>query len=291
MTFVTAEQAQQIRHLLQNCGQQAEQMAKEHFEVFQKGPDDYVTTIDAALDQQLSAAFSQLFPGDGVITEEDVQSRKNFLLGYPRLWCIDPLDGTEDFIHGRRDYAVMVGLLQDYRPVVGWVYAPAHQQLYYGGMDWGVFQASIDRPAQPIPLTKPAPPSSSFCPIVIGNRDRAKYGQAIAELIPAVQFHSLGSFGLKVMEVVLGHAGLYLYFNGRVKVWDTTGPLALAQAAGLVCCDLQGNSLSSSPKGVDIETLTHRQPIVIGWSHYVEPLLPLLEKAVDDRLEDLAGAV
>ncbi|WP_254721980.1 inositol monophosphatase family protein [Kovacikia minuta] len=158
---------------------------------------------------------------------------------------------------------------------------------YYGGLNWGLFQANADGLPSAITLSEPAPPTSGFCPIVIGNRDQAKFGEAIAHLIPAVNFYSLGSFGLKVMEVVLGRAGLYLYCNGRVKLWDTTGPLALAKAAGLVCCDLTGRPLSFAPADIDPETLAHKQAIVVGWSRYVELLLPKLEKAVamvEDRL-------
>ncbi len=264
-------------------------MSSGQFQVFEKGPHDYVTTIDAALDQQLSATFTDLFPGDGVITEEDVQSRKRFSAGHSRLWCIDPLDGTEDFILGNRDYAVMAGLLQDYQPVAGWVYAPAYDRIYFGGKDWGIFQSTADAPPEAILLRQPPAPSSDFCPVVIGNRDRANFGAAIAELIPEVQFYSLGSFGLKVMEVVLGRAGLYVYFNGRVKIWDTTGPLALARAAGLVCCDLYGQPLSSEPAAIDADTLAHKQTIVVGWPHYVDRFRSKLEKAVGGQLEDPAS--
>ncbi len=286
MPPIPSNLVQRIHQLIRHCGQQAEQMATQQFEVFEKGPDDYVTTIDAALDQMLSTGFRQFFPADGVITEEDVTSRSVFHEARSRLWCIDPLDGTEDFIQGKRDYAVMVGLLQDYQAIAGWVYAPAHDVLYYGGPDWGVFQVSADASPQLVSSSPPALPATGFCPIVIGNRDQANFGAAIAQLIPDAQFYSLGSFGLKVMEVVLGRAGLYLYCNGRVKLWDTTGPLALATAAGLTCCDLDGQPISFAPSAVDRDTLTHRQPIIVGWAHYIELLRPQLAKAVRGVLKE-----
>ena len=281
MNPISPELDQSIRQLLRSCGQYAEQMAASQFEVFEKGPDDYVTSIDAALDRKLSAAFTAMFPHDGVITEEDAESRKEFHFGANRLWCIDPIDGTEDFIHRKRDYAVMVGLLQNQQPLAGWLYAPAYDQLYYGGPEWGLFQATADAPPEALIVTEPAPPTAGFCPILIGHRDQAQFGRAIAQFIPEAQFYSLGSFGLKVVDVVLGRAGLYLYFNGRVKVWDTAGPLALAKAAGLVCCDLEGRSLSFSHDDVDGETLAHKQPILVGWSRYIELLRPKLKAAVE----------
>jgi len=280
MTPISPELDQQIRQVMRDCGKHAFQMAQSEFEISQKGPEDYVTSIDQALDRQLSAAFASLFPADGVITEENAQSRSQFDVGHARVWYIDPLDGTEDFIHGRPDYAVMVGLLQEQQPIAGWIYAPTSDRLYYGGQAWGLFQAIANDTPTPLPVAEPPPPTETFCPMIIGLRDQKTFGAAITHLIPAAQVYSLGSFGLKVMEVILGRAGLYVYLNGRVKLWDTVGPLALAKMAGLVCCDLEGRSLSFAPNDIDLASLAHKQAIVIGWPSYVEPLLPKLKQAV-----------
>jgi len=75
-----------------------------------------------------------------VISEENIASRTGFQGDYGRLWMIDPLDGTEAFIHGKAEYAVMVGLLQREQPIAGWVYAPVPDRMYYGGASWGLFQ-------------------------------------------------------------------------------------------------------------------------------------------------------
>jgi 3'(2'), 5'-bisphosphate nucleotidase len=280
MPPVSIDQIQKIHWLLRDCGQQAKQMAAESFQVFEKGRDDYVTSVDRALDDRLTSGFKALFPQAGIITEENVSSRSAFQSSYRHLWCIDPIDGTDDFIQGKQHYAVMVGLLEANQPTAGWIYAPAFDELYYGGWDWGLFQARGDRPAVPLIPTEPAPLSAQHCPILIGYKDRHRYGEAINHCIPEAQFSSVGSFGLKVMEVILGRAGLYIYLNGRVKLWDTTGPLALARAAGLICCDLAGNALQFTPDAVDVETLAHDQTIVIGWASYIMGLRSRLRQAV-----------
>jgi 3'(2'), 5'-bisphosphate nucleotidase len=115
---------------------------------------------------------------------------------------------------------------------------------------------------------------------MLGDRDQRNFGEAIAQLVPGVCYSSLGSFGLKVMEVIFGRAGLYLYLNGRVKLWDTAGPVALAKAAGLVCCDLEGKPLSFEPAALSSDTLIHKQPILIGWPSYVEALRSPICEAV-----------
>lgn len=270
----------EIQKTLFEAGEWAKAMARQPFEVEQKGPEDFVTAIDRTLDQRLAAQFQQWFPEDGIITEENAASVQLIEQDFARLWLIDPLDGTEDFIHGRPDYAIMAGLLIAGRPVAGWVMRPESGQLFYGGLDYGLFSAQgLNKPDPLVPIVTSGP-TADYCPVLLGARDQRQYGADILQAIPEAQFYTLGSFGLKVMDVILGKAGLYLYLNGRVKLWDTVGPLALALQAGLVCCDLEGQPLQFLAEAVDLTTLAHRQPIVIGWPRYVESLLPRLQQAL-----------
>lgn len=283
MSTLSKEQLEKVCWVLRTYGQQAKAIAAEPFQVFEKGIEDYVTTVDRWLDEQLTREFLAYFPDDGLITEENSQSRQQFSVGHARLWCVDPLDGTEDFIHRRLHYSVMAGLLEHGTPKAGWIYAPEFDQSYYGGQEYGLFFKDGDRPETALVPQEPPAPSADYCPILIGDKDRREYGAALSHAIQGAQFSGLGSFGLKVLEVIHGRAGIYVYFNRRVKVWDTVGPLALAQASGLVCCDLEGNPLSYSPNAINPDTLAHRQPIVIGWPSYVEALLGSLHEVVMGR--------
>jgi 3'(2'), 5'-bisphosphate nucleotidase len=276
--------AESIHQLILDCGQQARQLATDGFDVFEKGKDDYVTSVDRSLDAQLAQGLAYLFPQDGIISEENFSSKQVFQNTEQRLWLVDPIDGTDDFIHRQPHYAVMVGVLRHYLPVAGWVYAPALHQLYCGGEDWGLFQINAHYSLEPLVPTAPPPHDGDVCPMMIGYTDRKRFGHAIAQQIPNVQFHGIGSFGLKVMEVIRGRVGLYLYMNQRVKLWDTTGPIALAQAAGLICCDLEGNAIAFDQSGINAETLRHRQPILVGWPSYIQNLRPLLHRAVVEVL-------
>lgn len=280
MKYVSADQDRQIREVMRRCGQQAQALAQS-FQVFQKGAGDYVTNVDRLLDQELLRTFAGLFPDDGIITEENFSSQAAFGLDYQRLWCIDPLDGTEDFIQHKSYYAIMVGLLANFMPVAGWVYGPYQDELYYGGPDWGLFQVRGEEPPAPLIAIEPSLPGvNRQFPIVLGEKDQRNFGPAIVEAVPGAFFYSLGSFGLKVLEVIQGRAGLYIYLNGRVKLWDTTGPLALAKAAGLVCCDLTGRPLEWTPDWIEADTLIHKQAIMVGWPGYVETFGPKIQAAV-----------
>lgn len=269
-----------IRDLLRQCGALARQMTEAGFTVMEKGPADYVTTVDQALDREFTRHFRQWFPHDGLITEENPDSRHAYARSPHRLWCIDPIDGTDDFVHHRPYYSLMVGLLEQYQPTAGWVYAPALERMYWGGKGYGLYQQLPDDTIAPLPSKIPEPPSVWYCPLVIGDKDRNRYGAALARLIPGADFQTMGSFGLKVVEVIRGRALVYMYFNQRVKIWDTTGPIALAQAAGLTCCDLAGNPLRFDPEAVDATTLCHQQRILVGWPEALQKLRPLIAEAV-----------
>jgi len=281
MTLFSPAQLDQMHNLLQRCGQLPLKMAHQDFQVYEKGVQDYVTDVDHALDVELVQGLAELFPADGFISEENAASRALFQdpAAPARLWFIDPLDGTEDFIQGKPHYALMVGLLEQQRAIAGWIYAPAFQQLYFGGKDLGLYQAQGDHPPTPI-TPHPFPEWPDTCPMLIGTKDWRRYGEAIAQHIPEVQFNTLGSFGLKVMEVLMGRAALYVYLNRRVKLWDTTGPIAMAQAAGLVCCDLEGEPLRFTPDAVELETLAHQQPILIGSPAAIERWRSPLQRAI-----------
>ncbi|MEP0925801.1 MULTISPECIES: inositol monophosphatase family protein [Cyanophyceae] len=281
-----------LHQLLIACGDYASQQPKHSFQVFEKGVDDYVTTVDQLLDQKLLAGMQAIFPDDSIITEENRATVQQFRQGYGQglssnsdrtLWFVDPIDGTDDFIQGGNHYAVMVGQVVNGTPQAGWIYAPVARHLVWGGPGWGLFEQTGSGAPQPLTPQEPVFDPTNAWSMVIGDKDERRFGAAIARRFPTVQFLSLGSFGLKVLAVITGRAGLYIYLNGRVKLWDTTGPLALAEAAGLVCCDLSGQPIRFTEPDVAPQTLAHYQPIVVGWPSYVE--------ALRSPLSDIASAI
>lgn len=261
------ERAGAIAQVIEAAGRKAERMRLAGLQVDQKGPGDFVTQVDRTLDRELSAAFYELFPQDVVISEENSESVGRFGGGESRFWCIDPVDGTRDFIETGRNYAVMVGALQGGEAQAGWVYEPAADRMYFGGWGWGLYCREGDR----VKDCYPQPPMQPGR-VIVGDADRDNYGEQLREILPEIEvWNRPGSFGLKIIDVILGRAEALLYFNRRVKLWDTVGPMALARQAGLRICDLTGAPLSFSD--LDGATLGHRQFIILGWPHAVENYL------------------
>ncbi len=262
----------EICQFIREIGQKAIHLRELGFQVDEKGLDDYVTNVDRELDLLLSQRFQEWFPDDVVISEENLRSQylwKQRLAVHQKFWFIDPIDGTDDFIHGREFYSVMVGVLEDFQPVMGWVYAPKSEQLYFGGTAInGLFISTNGNVPEVLHPQEPIGASSDR--IIVSKKDDIAYGDAIRAAVPNVEFYSLGSFGLKVMEVVQGRASAYIYLNRRVKLWDTVGPLAIARAAGLVCCDLEGREIGFGYDDINPDKLTHNQVIVIGWKKFLD---------------------
>jgi 3'(2'), 5'-bisphosphate nucleotidase len=99
----------------------------------------------------------------------------------------------------------------------------------------------------------------------MGSRDRRDRPD-IVERLKAQEWVSVGSLGLKVMAIMIGAADVYIHCSQQLKFWDTAAPVALAVAAGLTVCDLEGQPLDFTPcaeaTGEDI--FRHRQTVLIG---------------------------
>jgi 3'-Phosphoadenosine 5'-phosphosulfate (PAPS) 3'-phosphatase len=122
-----------VAHLVRLAGQRSLELRQQGFHVTQKGFDDYVTNVDQELDRWLSSEIRQLFPNHSVISEENPRSFLDWGQRQRGYWLIDPIDGTEDFIHNKGSYAVMAGLLENGLPQLGFIYAPVREMLYAGG--------------------------------------------------------------------------------------------------------------------------------------------------------------
>src|SRR5690606_26054797 len=172
----------------------------------------------------LAAELAAARPEDAVLSEEGVADLAR--LRAPRVWIIDPLDGTREYGEvPRTDWAVHVALVIDGEPAAGAVALPARDRTL-----------STHRPP-------PAPPPSRGAPRLVVSRTRppaeaARIAEALGgDLVP------LGSAGAKAMAVVLGEAEVYAHSGGQYE-WDSAAPVAVAKAAGLHVSRLDGSPLA-----------------------------------------------
>lgn len=162
-------------------------------------------------------------PADAVLSEESHDDRSR--CGRPRVWIVDPLDGTREYAEGRDDWAVHVALAVDGRAVVGAVALPAKGRVLASD-----------------PVAPPPPPPPPARPRMVVSRSRPP---AIATRVAAAldaEMIAMGSAGAKAMAVVEGRADIYLHAGGQHE-WDNGAPAAVAQAHGFHASRIDGSAL------------------------------------------------
>jgi 3'(2'), 5'-bisphosphate nucleotidase len=178
---------------------------------------------DAAAQQAILDVLGAERPDDVVFSEEAVDDRRR--LGADRVWIVDPLDGTREYGEpDRHDWAVHVALWARGELTAAAVALPALVQVFL----------TDPVPASPTPVDGPVR-------IAVSRTRPPAEADAVAaaldgELVP------LGSAGYKTVAVARGEVDAYVHAGGMYQ-WDSAAPVAVALAAGLTACRLDGAPL------------------------------------------------
>jgi 3'(2'), 5'-bisphosphate nucleotidase len=168
-------------------------------------------------------ALRDLRGADPILSEESPDEKKR--LASERVWIVDPLDGTREYVEGREDFAVHVALAVGGVPRLGAVALPAKGRVYRS--DACPLPPASDRPRPLMLVSRTRPPAEV---------------EAIADRLGA-DLVGMGSAGAKAMAVVAGEADLYYHAGGQHE-WDNCAPAAVALGAGLHATRLDGSPLA-----------------------------------------------
>ncbi len=209
-----------------------------------KAGDEPVTQVDRAASELIVARLRAAFPDDAILSEElpDDGSR----LTNARVWMVDPIDGTRDFINGETGYAVMIGLCIDGRPVVGAVSQPPTGLTWAGAVGEAAWKEQPDGSRQPLrPSTLREGPGIR---LVASKSHRTPHVDAFRHALGIDDEMNIGGVGLKVGLVADGSRDLYVYPGGRTKRWDSCAPEAILVAAGGKLTDTDGALIDYTTK-------------------------------------------
>jgi 3'(2'),5'-bisphosphate nucleotidase len=241
-----------------------------------KAGDEPVTIADRAADDLIRTGLQAAFPHDGLLTEESEDDFSR--LEKERVWIVDPLDGTSDFVAGTGDFVVQIALAIRGYPSLGVIYHPVDERLFFAVRGEGAFMA-LNGQCQRLRVSLEANPTR-MC-LIASRSHYSAFVQAAREALAIQTVRHMGSVGLKVSQVARGTCDLYLATN-VAKEWDICAPHTLLLEAGGKLTNLCG------------EHITYNRPEVIACrgiigsndrvhTQIVATLAPLVSSMLEER--------
>ena len=230
-----------------------------------------VTAADREANELIVGRLKREFPEDGILAEESTDTEHR--LEKDRVWLIDPMDGTKNFIRRDGDFAVQIGLAVNGESVLGTVYQPVREVLYRAVRGSGSWIEEKDRAAKRMSVSHRTNPNE----MVLAS-SRSHRSPRMEQVVSTFQFKNevrRGSVGVKIGLITEQQADLYLHLSPSTKQWDTCGPEIILHEAGGRLTDLFGQPLRYN--GIRID---NRNGVVAtnGAAHnmVIENLAPLL---------------
>jgi myo-inositol-1(or 4)-monophosphatase len=188
---------------------------------------DPVTEADRAANVVLREILPR--PGEGWLSEESADDATR--LDCARVWVVDPIDGTREFIEGIPEWCVSIGLVEGGVPVAGGIYNPATDELVVGSPETGVtfngVASRVTTPGEDDPIT------------VLASRSETKRGEWEGVANARYRVRACGSVAYKLGLVAAGRADATWTLVPKSE-WDVAAGTALVRGAGGVVCLADG---------------------------------------------------
>jgi 3'(2'), 5'-bisphosphate nucleotidase len=220
------------------AGKKTLEFFRQDFEVYSKEDNSPLTLADLESNRIINEFLETT--GIPILSEENKLISFDDRKHWQRFWMVDPLDGTKEFIRKNPEYSVNIALIEKNTPILGVVYIPAKELIYYGDRNQGSYKAlvqdftsvkkirneSIKLPIQNITREKPV--------ILVSkshlSEDTQLFIDQIQTLIGECTVESYGS-SLKFCLIAEGKADLYPRIGSTME-WDTAASHAIVKYAG-----------------------------------------------------------
>lgn len=261
---MSASRARAVEPIVEDIAREAGKLALTHFRsladlpVENKGHLDLVTEADRQVEELLIARLRDAFPDDGIFGEEggDIPGTSG------RIWVIDPIDGTFNFVRGGQNWAISIGLYESRRPVFGVIHAPARALTIVGGTR--VPARLNGQPINALPALDMSRASTgfSFHPTV-STADRLEAIRFISDDL-GISFRLCGAATISLIEVMLGETDGYLSIGD--STWDVMAALPILAGLG-----------ASSTIDWDRTELSQKLRFACGSEAFLDRVRPLLQ--------------
>jgi 3'(2'), 5'-bisphosphate nucleotidase len=209
------------------------------FDVEWKADSSPLTRADLASHKVIEGGLAEVFPRLPLLSEESGAVSWEDRKDWNQYWLVDPLDGTKEFIKRNGEFTVNIALIENGTPLMGVVYAPALDRLYWG-YDSSAWSRQGTGSAQPIHVIQGAENGVPL-KVVASRSHRSEELEQFLETLPSHECVAMGS-SLKLCLVAEGKAHLYPRI-GPTMEWDTAAADAIVRAAGGTVTTLDGKPL------------------------------------------------
>ena len=216
------------------AGEKVLEVYETDFSTEKKDDDSPITQADIESNKILKEVLGQT--GITILSEEDVDDKKR--LSDDKIWIIDPLDGTTDFVNRTGEFTIMVGLVEKQKSVLGLIYWPIKKKMYLAESGKGAFRH--DEEWEKIETTMMS--EMQNCQALVSRHHLSEKEKKLLDEMEIAVVTSIGS-SLKVTEIASGDAEIYLTTTNKMKQWDTCASNCIISEAGGKMTDMSGNDL------------------------------------------------
>jgi 3'(2'), 5'-bisphosphate nucleotidase len=198
-----------------------------------------LTQADLASHHVIVDGLTRLTPAWPVLSEESAEVPFDERKSWRHFWLVDPLDGTKEFIRRTGEFAVNIALMEGNVPILGVVYAPAMDKMYFAARGAGAYRADGE-----VNSRIKAAPAAANVRLVVSRSHRSQRDnlERFARGAENCEYIVMGS-SLKFCLIAEGAADLYPR-TGPTMEWDTAAAQCILEEAGGYVTGLDGNSMN-----------------------------------------------
>ena len=238
-------QLETIIDAITKAGDKILEIYESDFQVEKKDDNSPITKADLESNKIIKESLLQTkIP---ILSEEDADDKSR--TDSDKVWIVDPLDGTQDFVNKTGEFTVMIGLVENHVPIMGLVYWPTEKKLFFAERGLGAFchdsegwakisVRGVEEITEPLALVS-----------------RHHLSDKEKKMLDHLEIKNTANIGssLKVMEIASGRADIYLTSTNKMKQWDTAASHCIISEAGGKMTDISGNDLIYNTESVNHE--------------------------------------
>ncbi|MDD2567272.1 MAG: 3'(2'),5'-bisphosphate nucleotidase CysQ [Thiovulaceae bacterium] len=217
---------EELKAIALQAGEAIMQIYAREFSVRYKNDASPLTEADLKANEIICSQLQTLYPNIPIMSEENQETPYEIRKNWEYYWCVDPIDGTKEFIKRNGDFTVNIALIHNQTPVAGVVYAPVFDVLYWAKKGCGAYKNS-----QKLPLRSNTHNEDTLY-VAVSRSHVTQETQKFIDTLHAKEVVQISKgSSLKLCMVAAGEADIYPRF-GETMEWDTAAGDALVREAG-----------------------------------------------------------